>query len=72
MVVNNSDAYNAASLAGLGLFQASEIGVREHLARGVLVEVLPRYPPEPMSLSLTICASAQSPQAHARVHGLGR
>jgi DNA-binding transcriptional LysR family regulator len=44
------DAYNAACLAGLGLIQAPEIGVREHLARGVLVEVLPRYRPEPMSL----------------------
>lgn len=52
VVVNNSDAYNAACLAGLGLIQAPELGVREHLARGELVEVLPRYRPEPMSLSL--------------------
>ena len=52
VVVNNSDAYNAACLAGLGLIQAPEVGVREHLARGALVEVLPRYRPEPMSLSL--------------------
>ncbi len=52
VVVNNSDAYNAACLAGLGLIQAPEIGVREHLARGVLVEVLPHHRPEPMSLSL--------------------
>jgi hypothetical protein len=27
-------------------FQAPEIGVREHLARGALVEVLPDYRPE--------------------------
>ena len=52
VVVNNSDAYNAACLAGLGLIQAPEIGVREHLARGALIEVLPNYRPEPMSLSL--------------------
>jgi DNA-binding transcriptional LysR family regulator len=52
VVVNNSDAYNAACLAGLGLIQAPEIGVREHLARGLLVEVLPRFRPAPMSLSL--------------------
>jgi len=52
VVVNNSDAYNAACLAGLGLIQAPEIGVREHLARGELVEVLPRYRSEPMSLWL--------------------
>ena len=52
VVVNNSDACNAACLAGLGLIQAPEIGVREHLARGALVEVLPDYRPEPMSVSL--------------------
>jgi len=49
VVVNNSDAYNAACLAGLGLIQAPELGVREHLASGVLKEVLPNYRPEPMS-----------------------
>jgi DNA-binding transcriptional LysR family regulator len=32
--------------------EAPEIGVREHLARGALVVVPPRYRPEPMSLSL--------------------
>jgi DNA-binding transcriptional LysR family regulator len=52
VVVNNSDAYNAACLAGLGLIQAPLLGVREHLTRGELVEVLPRYRPEPMSMSL--------------------
>jgi len=49
VVVNNSDAYNAACLAGLGLIQAPELGVREHLASGALKEVLPDYRPEPMS-----------------------
>ena len=52
VVVNNSDAYHAACLAGLGLIQVPVIGVREHLARGELVEVLPRYRAEPMSVSL--------------------
>ena len=52
IVVNSSDAYNAACLAGLGLTQAPVIGVREQLARGELVEVLPQYRPEPMSVSL--------------------
>jgi DNA-binding transcriptional LysR family regulator len=51
VIVNNSEAYNAACLAGLGLIQAPEIGVREHLARGDLVEVLPQYRPEPMAVS---------------------
>lgn len=52
VVVNNSDAYNAACAAGLGLTQAPAIGVREQLARGELVEVLPQYRPEPMPVSL--------------------
>lgn len=49
ILVNNSDAYNTACLAGLGLMQAPELGVREHLSRGELVEVLPNNRPEPMS-----------------------
>ena len=52
IVVNSSTGYNAACLAGLGLIQAPEIGVREDLARGTLVEVLPQYRPEPMPVSL--------------------
>jgi DNA-binding transcriptional LysR family regulator len=52
VTVNSSDAYNAACLAGLGLIQAPKIGVRERLARGELVEVLPLYRPEPMPVSL--------------------
>jgi DNA-binding transcriptional LysR family regulator len=52
VVVNSSDAYNSACLAGLGLTQPPEMGVRGQLARGQLVEVLPQYRPEPMSVSL--------------------
>jgi DNA-binding transcriptional LysR family regulator len=49
VVVNNSDAYHAACLAGLGLMQAPKLGVRENLASGELVEVLPNFRPEPMA-----------------------
>jgi DNA-binding transcriptional LysR family regulator len=52
LMVNDSDAYEAACVAGFGLIQAPEIGVREHLACGTLVEVLPQYRPEPMPVSL--------------------
>ena len=52
VVVNSSDAYNAACLAGLGLTQPPEVGVRAQLACGELVEVLPQYRPEPMPVSL--------------------
>ena len=52
IVVDSSDAYHAACLAGLGIIQAPEIGVREEIAQGVLVEVLPQFRPEPMPVSL--------------------
>jgi DNA-binding transcriptional LysR family regulator len=52
VVVNSSEAYDAACLAGLGLIQAPEIGLREQLDSGALVEVLPALRPEPMPVSL--------------------
>src|SRR6185295_17470075 len=52
IVVNSTDAYHAACLAGLGLIQAPTIGVEEDIALGLLVEVLPQYRPEPMPVSL--------------------
>lgn len=62
VVVNSSDAYNSACLAGLGLIQAPEIGVRGQLARGQLVEVLPQYRPEPMPVSLLYAHRRNLPQ----------
>jgi DNA-binding transcriptional LysR family regulator len=52
LTVNSSEAYEAACLAGLGIIQVPEVGVREHLARGRLVEVLPEFRAEPMPVSL--------------------
>ncbi|MBI3144037.1 MAG: LysR family transcriptional regulator [Pseudogulbenkiania sp.] len=52
LTVNNSEAYLAACLAGLGLIQVPEPGVRELLAKGQLVEVLPDYRAAPMPVSL--------------------
>lgn len=52
VVVNNSESYNAACLAGLGLIQAPDTGLRAALARGDLVEVLPGYRAAPMPVSL--------------------
>ncbi len=52
VTVNNAEAYQAACLAGLGLIQAPLPGVRELLAQGALVEVLPQYSARPMPLSL--------------------
>jgi DNA-binding transcriptional LysR family regulator len=52
VTVNNSEAYTAACLAGLGLIQAPRLGMRPLIAQGLLVEVLPeaRAPAMPVSL----------------------
>lgn len=52
VTVNNADAYLQACLAGLGLIQVPEAGVRLPLERGLLVAVLPRLVAEPMPVSL--------------------
>lgn len=52
LTVNNSEAYLAACLAGLGLIQLPESAVRTLLAGGQLVEVLPGLRPAPMPVSL--------------------
>jgi DNA-binding transcriptional LysR family regulator len=52
LTVNNSDAYEAACIAGLGLIQVPAVGVQERVAQGLLVEVLPELRAEPMPVTL--------------------
>lgn len=52
ITVNNSDAYQAACLVGLGIIQAPESGSRDLVASGALIEVMPQYLAEPMPVSL--------------------
>jgi DNA-binding transcriptional LysR family regulator len=52
LAVNNSDAYQAACLAGLGIIQAPRSGMRDLLAQGRLVPVLPDHPAPPMPVTL--------------------
>lgn len=52
ITVNNADAYQAACLAGLGVIQVPETGVRRLLEKGQLIEVLPHCQAEPMPVSL--------------------
>lgn len=52
ITVNNTDAYRAACAAGLGIIQAPRMGLRDALASGTLVEVLPDLRSEPMRVSL--------------------
>ncbi|MEW9899704.1 LysR family transcriptional regulator [Chitinivorax sp. PXF-14] len=62
VTVNNSDAYLAACLAGVGLIQAPETAMRPHLRQGELVEVLPQYQAAPMPVSLLYANRRQQPK----------
>ena len=49
---NNAETYIACALAGLGLIQIPIFDVREHLAAGELVQVMPQACPPPMPVHL--------------------
>ena len=52
IVVNGTDAYQAACLAGLGLIQVPVQGIRRLVDAGLLVEVMPDFTAAPMPVSL--------------------
>ena len=52
ITANNTDAYESAGLAGLGIIQAPWIGVRDYLDDGRLQALLPQHVPEAMPVSL--------------------
>ncbi|MFZ6819937.1 LysR family transcriptional regulator [Undibacterium sp. Ji22W] len=52
LTVNNSDAYQAACLAGFGIIQAPQIGAKSLLEQGKLVEILPDCRAHSMPVSL--------------------
>lgn len=62
LTVNNAEAYKAACLAGLGIIQVPEVAVRDQLAAGILVEVLPGHRAAPMPVSLLYAHRRQLPQ----------
>ena len=62
--VNSIDAYEAGCLAGLGIIQAPQLGVSQMIDDGALVQVLPQYHAEPMTVSLLY---AQRRNVSARV-----
>ena len=51
IAVNGAEAYIACALAGLGLIQIPAYDVRDHLARGELVEILPDHRPAPLPMT---------------------
>lgn len=52
VVVNGTDAYHAACLAGLGLIQAPMLGMQRHVDAGTLLQVLPKLAAPPLPVSL--------------------
>jgi len=52
VTVNSTETYRAACLAGLGIIQVPERGVRQALKEKRLVEILPHFRAQPMPVSL--------------------
>lgn len=52
VTVNNAEAYTAACLAGLGIIQVPAVGVKDWVAQGRLVTVLPAHVARPMPLTM--------------------
>ena len=62
LTVNNSDAYYGACLAGLGIIQVPEAGMRAALDSGQLVELMPIYRSAPMPVSLVYANRRHQPR----------
>lgn len=62
LTVNSADGYSAAALAGLGIIQVPEMGARQALRSGTLVEVLPDCVAEPMPVSLVYAQRRHLPR----------
>lgn len=52
VTVNNTDAYRAACVAGLGIIQIPRLGLRSSVGDGELIDVLPELTAAPMPVSL--------------------
>jgi len=52
IAVNNTDAYRAACVAGLGIIQAPSLGARDLIDEGKLVEILADFPAPSIPVSL--------------------
>lgn len=52
ITVNNSEAYTAACIAGLGIIQVPAMGAKRLIEQGQLVQILKQYQAEPMPVNL--------------------
>jgi DNA-binding transcriptional LysR family regulator len=66
ITVNNTDAYLAACLAGLGIIQAPRLGLAPYLAAGTLVEILPAFTCAPLPVSI-VHAHGRGVPRHVRL-----
>lgn len=66
VTVNNTDAYQAACVAGLGIIQAPRRGLDPLFQRGVLTEILPAFTEAPMPVSL-VHGHGRTVPTHVRV-----
>lgn len=62
LTVNNSQTYEAACIAGLGIIQAPEVSLLPHLTAGRLVEVLPACRAAPMPVVLMYAGRRHLPK----------
>lgn len=62
ITVNNTDAYEAACLAGLGIVQAPYAGKISALEKQLLIEILPAYTPPPLPVSLLFSSRRYLPK----------
>lgn len=62
LTVRDTESYESACLANLGIIQAPEPGMRHYLDTGQLVEVLPGLRAEPMPVSLLYAQSHHLPR----------
>jgi DNA-binding transcriptional LysR family regulator len=73
VVVNGTDAYQAACLAGLGLIQAPVRGTQRLVDAGRLVEVMPHLAAAPMPVSLLYPHRRQiAPRVQAMLNWIAR
>ena len=61
VTVNSTDAYKSACVGGFGLIQVPPLGMRDELARGELVAILPDYPAPPLDVSLLYAGQRHLP-----------
>jgi len=62
LTVNNSEAYQSACIAGLGIIQAPAVGMRRLIEQGLVREILPRHRAPDLSVNIVYANRRQLPQ----------